>query len=105
MQLKASSLMTSPKQQAANRRNARRSTGPKSEVGRRIAAVNALKHGLSSPVDSTTWGSKVADVEVLLKSEGLGSAETRELARRLVDFERNVDYQRQRFLGELSGEV
>ena len=97
--------MVSPKQQAANRRNAERSTGPKSEAGRRVAAVNALKHGLSNPVDSTSWGSKVGDLEVLLKSEGLGPAETRELARRLVDFERNVDYQRQRFLGEVSGEA
>lgn len=97
--------MTTPKQKAANSRNAQSSTGPKSGAGRRRAAVNALKHGLSAPVDSTPWGSKVADLEVVLKSEGLGPTETRELARRLVDFERNIDYQRQRFLRELSGEA
>lgn len=97
--------MTSLKQRAANRRNAQQSSGPKSEAGLRRAAVNSVKHGLSAPVQSTPWGSKAVDLEVLLQSEGLGSAEIRELARRLVDFERNVDYQRQRFLGELSGEV
>ena len=96
--------MTSPKQKAANRRNAQQSSGPKSDVGRRRAAINSLKHGLSTPVESTAWGSKVADLETLLGSEGLGPVETRELARRRVDYERNSDYQRQRFLGELSGE-
>ena len=89
--------MTSPKQQAANRRNAQRSTGPKSESGRRSAAINALKHGLSSPIESTVWGSRVIELEALLQSEGLVAAETRELARRVVEYERNLAYQRQRF--------
>lgn len=97
--------MTSPRQKAENSRNAERSTGPKSEAGRRMGSVNALKHGLSSSVDSTIWGSKVADLEALLKMEGLDPTERLELPRRLVDFERNVNYQRQRFLGEVSGEV
>lgn len=95
--------MTSPKQKAANRLNAKRSSGPKSEIGRRRAAINSLKHGLSAPVESTPWATKVADLEMILKSEGLGAAETRELARRLVEYERNTDYQRQRFLEEVSG--
>lgn len=97
--------MISLKQKAANSRNAQHSTGPKSEAGRRRAAVNAHKHGLSASIDTTPWASKVTELELVLKSEGLGPAETRELARRLVEFERNVDYQRQRFLGEMSGEA
>ena len=39
-------VMTSQKQIEANRRNARKSTGPKSAVGKTRAAHNALKHGL-----------------------------------------------------------
>lgn len=37
--------MTSDKQIAANRRNARKSTGPKTEQGRAITHLNAVKHG------------------------------------------------------------
>ena len=42
------SRMTSVRQQAANRRNAARSTGPKSECGKAIAAKNARSHGLTA---------------------------------------------------------
>ena len=38
--------MTSPARIAANRRNARKSTGPKTAEGKGAAAQNALKHGL-----------------------------------------------------------
>ena len=37
--------MTSAKQLAANRRNARKSTGPRTEAGKAIARLNAVKHG------------------------------------------------------------
>src|SRR3954464_15034154 len=33
---------------AANRRNARKSTGPRTEAGQRISSMNGLKHGLTS---------------------------------------------------------
>ena len=42
--------MTIPRQLAANRRNARLGTGPRSAAGKRSVAVNALRHGLSIPV-------------------------------------------------------
>lgn len=38
--------MTSPKQIAANRRNARKSTGPKTAKGKARASGNAMKHGI-----------------------------------------------------------
>src|SRR5262245_36645845 len=41
--------MTSPAKIAANRRNARRSTGPRSAAGKARARRNALKHGLATP--------------------------------------------------------
>jgi hypothetical protein len=37
---------TSSKQQAANRRNAKKSTGPKTQAGKERSRQNALKHGL-----------------------------------------------------------
>jgi hypothetical protein len=42
--------MTSPAKIRANRRNARRSTGPRSRAGKAIAARNAHRHGLTLPV-------------------------------------------------------
>ena len=42
--------MTSARQGAANRRNASRSTGPRSSHGKSRSAHNALRHGLSASV-------------------------------------------------------
>jgi hypothetical protein len=42
--------MASERKRDANRTNARRSTGPRSEEGKRQSARNALGHGLSSSV-------------------------------------------------------
>jgi predicted outer membrane protein len=42
--------VTIPRQLAANRRNARLGTGPRTASGKRSVAVNALRHGLSVPV-------------------------------------------------------
>jgi hypothetical protein len=41
--------MATEKQIAANRANAKRSTGPKTKWGRRASSRNAIKHGLSCP--------------------------------------------------------
>jgi hypothetical protein len=37
-------------QMEANRRNAQKSTGPRTEAGRKISSLNALRHGLTSRV-------------------------------------------------------
>jgi hypothetical protein len=44
--------MISPRKIAANRANARASTGPKTRHGRARAAKNALRHGLSLPIQA-----------------------------------------------------
>lgn len=44
--------MPSDRQIAANRANARRSTGPRTTVGRLRASRNALRHGLARPLPS-----------------------------------------------------
>src|SRR5947207_703029 len=41
--------MATARQIAANRRNAQRSTGPRSAAGKSISSRNALRHGLSLP--------------------------------------------------------
>ena len=42
--------MASQKQIEANRRNARKSTGPRSASGKKRASRNAFSHGLSRPM-------------------------------------------------------
>ena len=40
--------MATPNQSAANRRNAQKSTGPRTPQGRAASRLNALKHGLTA---------------------------------------------------------
>jgi hypothetical protein len=47
--------MATPAQIEANRRNARKSTGPKTAAGKAASSRNALTHGLTA---------SIADVEV-----------------------------------------
>jgi hypothetical protein len=50
MTTKPARRLTSRRFAAANRRNARLSTGPRTASGKRSVAANALRHGLSVPV-------------------------------------------------------
>jgi hypothetical protein len=51
----------SDKQIAANRRNARKSTGPRSTAGKKRVARNAYRHGLSVPISSIPAFAKVVE--------------------------------------------
>jgi hypothetical protein len=53
--------MASEKQMAANRANAKKSTGPKTAAGKLKASRNALRHGLSLPLRRDTEASAKAD--------------------------------------------
>jgi hypothetical protein len=57
--------MATEKQIAANRANAKRSTGPKTKRGRQASSRNALRHGLSCllPMDETV----ATDVDNLMR--------------------------------------
>jgi hypothetical protein len=47
--------MTTERQLAANRANARKSSGPRSAAGKKRASRNALKHGLNTPMSGATF--------------------------------------------------
>ena len=56
--------MASERQIAANRRNARKSTGPCSGAGRKRASRNAYRHGLTLSINSTAAFAKQLDTLV-----------------------------------------
>jgi hypothetical protein len=53
--------MASERQIAANRRNARKSTGPRSSAGKNRASRNAYRHGLTLSITSTVAVAKQLD--------------------------------------------
>ena len=61
--------MVSSKKLAANRLNARASTGPRTRAGKATSSKNAVRHGLTLP----------------LEVDGILTAEVEELARSIVD--------------------
>lgn len=94
--------MASPKQLAANRRNAQRSTGPKSEEGRRRSAVNALSHGLSSPHRPAEDVQAIEAVAHLIGEQCGDAGQAFELASKIIDYERNEARQREFLFDHLS---
>jgi hypothetical protein len=89
-------MMTSDRKAASNRMNARKSTGPKSEAGRRRSRRNALRHGLAIAIGSDpSFGE---DINILAKALMNGASEQRvgEFARQAAEAE--IDLQRIRKL-------
>ena len=84
----------SPQKRQANRRNALRSTGPKSSAGKKLASRNSVKHGLSVSVEHIKTDPLRAEVSRLIEQEGIDAFQAREIATRIIDYERNLDYQR-----------
>ena len=76
--------MTSARSAVANRRNARRSTGPRTASGKRTAARNALRHGLSLPVFADpALAREIAELAERL-ADGCAVPQPRELAIRVA---------------------
>ncbi len=84
--------VVSPKQRAANRANAMRSTGPRSEEGKFHAKLNATKHGLSLPVDERVFADLIQEISKLIRDDCETDSQAHELAKRIIDFERNEKF-------------
>src|SRR5689334_23847330 len=87
--------MTSPAKAQANRRNAQRSTGPRSAAGKARTARNAYQHGLSLPISDDQSLRDVAELMDALKLE-FDAAEHPELVLRAA--EGHIELQRARRL-------
>ncbi len=95
--------MTSVRQQAANRRNAARSTGPKSECGKAIAAKNARSHGLTAaPPESEVeaWLRIILNRAILPPTETILRHEGLRRAHRLAEAEARLAALRERLPSE-----
>ena len=85
---------TSAQKRQANRRNALRSTGPKSSGGKLRSSINARMHGLSV-IDSIAISDPLlTELSELISQEGVDNYWAREIANRIVSYERNQAYQR-----------
>jgi hypothetical protein len=87
-------MTLSLRQRIANRRNGRRSQGPKSLEGKLRSSQNSIKHGLSSKIDADRFGVAFSKIKEILIEEGLSPSNADDLALRILDLERNLDFQR-----------
>ena len=89
--------MTSAAQRRANRRNALKSTGPKSRKGRQRASLNSTTHGLSRPAEPEERRTAVDLILVALQGEPMEDQARERIAEVIFEFERNVEHQREIF--------
>lgn len=82
--------MASAKQIAANKRNAARSTGPRSSSGKKRVSRNAYRHGLSQSVTSLRELQEELDERALELAQGSRDPLTLENARRVAEAELDV---------------
>lgn len=94
----------SPKKRQANRRNSLRSTGPKSLVGKRRSASNSRSHGLTTSVGALADSDLVVQLSECIAREGLDSSTANHIAGKILDYERNLAYQRELYLEQLKSQ-
>ena len=87
--------MTSVKKRAANHANGLRFQAIRKKEGLRPVSLNAMKHGLSLPVDEAGFGKEISQIAALIRDECTDLAQAQEMARRIIDFERNEAFLRQ----------
>lgn len=97
-------FMATDRQVQANRANAKRSSGPSSERGKRAVALNAIKHGLSVPLSSPLDQPDGQDhpamqaIAELIDLECTSPEAARRIASTILEFERNEIAQREFFM-------
>ena len=87
--------MTSVKKRAANHANGLRFQASRKNEGLRPVSLNAMKHGLSLPVDEAGFGKEISQIAELIRDECTDLSQAQEMARRIIDFERNEAFLRQ----------
>jgi len=75
--------MTSERKIAANRKNAKKSTGPRTEAGRATSRQNARRHGLATGIGSDP--ALRDDIEILAKLLASGRENFGEFAREAAE--------------------
>jgi hypothetical protein len=75
--------VTNERQRAANRANAAKSTGPRTEAGKAKASQNALRHGLATALRSAPGA--VEEIERLAQAIVVGAGRPD-----LIDYARQV---------------
>jgi hypothetical protein len=91
------STKASAQKRQANRRNALRSTGPKSSAGKRRSSKNARMHGLSAISQIGISDPILAQLTTMIAEDGVDNYLAQEIASRIVSYERNQIYQRALF--------
>ena len=75
-------------------------TGPRTIEGKRAASQNALKHGLSRPLESSSWREFLdPSADYLQETEQLPRYAALALAVQILEFECNLSFQRQALMG------
>ena len=92
---------SSPQKRQANRRNALKSTGPRSRRGKQNSSLNALRHGLSGGADLRLNDPDVSAISALIERDGVEPQQATELAIKIIDYEKNLAYQRQLMDGSI----
>ena len=74
----------------ANKRNALRSTGPKSQKGKRSSSQNAISHGLTQPLDASS-DPNYARVIAALINDGYDTLDANHIASALMGYRRVIE--------------
>lgn len=93
--------MTSEKQRETNRRNALKSTGPRSRAGKEAASRNARRHGLSVPIDIGEVQGTFDALVRLLEEDSIENAHAKQIAYWLIEYERTKTYEQERLAAQI----
>jgi hypothetical protein len=86
--------MTSQRKIEANRRNAKRSTGPKTVLGKKRSRANALKHGLAAAMLRPVEKPDDRELYEALLGSGHSTSAQREQALAIVEATSELEYVR-----------